>query len=408
MQNSVTRNIQTLKLFYTLVFFGFGSLLPLLSVYLNEVEKLSGTQIGTIMSIGPIIMIFFQPIWGIITDWTNAPTKILTFCSILAGIFALGYLSFHTYTFIIVVAIMVAIFQSAIIPVSDSLTLTYTTKVKVNYGNIRMYGSLGFGVAVFLLGRLSELPIGPAVIFYAYFLSLTFAGLLAFRMPKLEKVTSVKGSPFSGIKELFSHRKFIIHLVITFLIFGPNLANNVYFGLFVEDRGGTYTGIGIAFLVAVLSEIPFMRVAGSWVNRIGLLPIILIAGCISMLRWILYLFEPSLTVVYVSSVVQGLSIGLFVPAALQYVREITPVHITASAVTIYSAIGNGLGNWFSTFFGGIIMEGHSIHTVYLFFAGLAAIGVLFNLWLLKEERSSSSYTSTNIEKSSAIERIASK
>jgi MFS transporter, PPP family, 3-phenylpropionic acid transporter len=376
------KDLLSLQGFYLLSFFGMGSITPLLSVYLTNIEKLNGTQIGTILSIGPIMMIIFQPIWGMVSDLTNTPPKVLTLTTLLAGIFGFGYLVAHQYSLLLITSIVVAIFQSAIIPVSDSISIKYTTRIHYNYGNIRLFGSLGYGVAVFTMGRLSEYT--PTVIFYAFFIALTISSILALRLPK--EASSEKVSMLSGVKELFIMRKFILFLLVTFLIFGPNLANNFYFGLFVDKIGGSYTGIGIAFLIAVMSEIPFMRLSGRLIEKYGLLPVATIAGTISMFRWFFYFLEPSLTLVYASAIIQGLSIGLFIPAGLQYIRDITQVHITATAITIYSAIGNGLGNWFSTFFGGIVYDNYSIFGVYLFFGCLSLLGVLLNLWIIKEEK----------------------
>jgi PPP family 3-phenylpropionic acid transporter len=384
MERTVKKKIKSLQGFYLLAFFGFGSLSALLSVYLANVVHLSGTKIGTLLSIGPIIMIFFQPIWGIVSDATHSPPKVLSITTALAGVFAFGYLIFHEYSLYILTAVLIAIFQSAIIPVSDSVSIQYATKYKYNYGNIRLFGSLGYGLAVFLMGKLSEYT--PTVIFYAFFMTLVLASFLAIRFPNEGAGHSEKIKLISGLKDLLKIKQFIIFLFVTFLIFGPNLANNTYFGLFVDEIGGSYTGIGIAFLIAVLSEIPFMRISGRWIHKLGLLEVTAIAGSISLLRWVLYFLEPSLTIVYASAFIQGLSLGLFIPAGLQFIREITPPHITATAVTVYSAIGNGLGNWFSTYFGGIIYDKYSIYTTYLFFAMLALIGVILNLWLLKGQK----------------------
>ncbi|MFD6209609.1 MFS transporter [Peribacillus sp. NPDC060253] len=380
MEKQKHANIISLKVFYLFSFFSVGSLTPLLSVYLTNEAGLSGIEIGTIMSVGPIVMIVFQPFWGIVCDWSGKPAKILALTSFLAGLFGLGYLLFEPYFLLVSVAIALAIFQSAIIPISDSITLQYTTRIKSNYGKIRLFGSLGYGIAVFVMGKLSESLIGPSAIFYAFFFGLLIAALLALRLP--EEPAREKVKLFSGIKELITMKRFLIFLAITFLLFGPNLANNVYYGLFVEARGGTYTGIGIAFLLAVLSEIPFMRMAGSWIHKMGLMPITLLAGAASLVRWGLYFTEPSLTTVYVTSIMQGFSLGLFIPAAVQYIREVVPAHITVTAITLYSAIGNGLGNWFSTFSGGIILDKSGIYAVYLFYAMLTLIGMLLTIWLM--------------------------
>ncbi|MCA0987075.1 MFS transporter [Guptibacillus algicola] len=387
------KNILTLQGFYLLAFFGVGSLFPLLSVYLKQVENLNGSEIGMIMSLGPIFMIFFQPIWGMVCDYTQSPTRVLTLTALLTGIAGMGYLVFDGFYWFIVIAIIVAIFQSAIIPVSDSITLKYTSKVNYNYGNIRLFGSLGFGLAVFIMGKLSDSVFGPGVIFYAFLISLSLAAILAWRSPSERQTKKVDLK--NGMKKLLVYRKFLLFLIVTFMIFGPNLSNNTYFGLFVEDSGGTYAGIGLAFMLAVLLEIPFMRLSGKWIQRYGLLAVVLFAGIASLLRWVLYFFEPSLTVIYATTIIQGFSLGLFIPAGLQYIKEIAPIDMEATAVTLYAAVGNGIGNWFCTFVGGYLYEFFNIFAVYLFFGGLSLIGVLLTAVLLKSERSYSQLHAVN-------------
>ncbi|CAM3736505.1 MFS transporter [Mesobacillus zeae] len=382
MKQQDKRTLYLLQGFYLFAFFGFGSLAPLLSVYLSEVEKLNGYQIGTLLSIGPVITIFFQPLWGMVADLKNAHNRVLTITTALAGIFGLGYLIFGQYYWLLFVAVMTGVFQSAIIPLSDSISLKFSGKARINYGNIRLFGSLGFGLAVFVMGRLSEW--NPQAIFYAFFITLILAAIISLRFPRENSSGSTK--MLGGMKELLGIKQFVVFMFVTFLVFGPNLANNFYFGLFLEDRGGTYTGIGIAFLIAVLSEIPFMRAAGFLINRIGLLQVAAIGGLVSLLRWSFYFTQPDLSIIYISSVVQGFSLGLFIPAGLQYVKQVTPVAVTATAVTIYSAIGNGLGNWFFTFVGGMIFEVYSIYSIYLFFAVMTSAGVLLTLWLIKKEK----------------------
>ncbi|WP_409301079.1 MFS transporter [Peribacillus sp. SCS-155] len=386
MEKNIKKTIINLQAYYLFSFFAVGSLTPLLSVYLSEVEHFNGYQIGTIMSIGPITMIIFQPVWGIVCDITRKPAKVLAIATLFAGVFGLGFIFLHQYYLLVVLFFMLSVFQSGMIPVSDSISLQYASKVGANYGSIRLFGSLGFGFAVFIMGRLSETATGPVIIFYAFAIGLAIAAILAVRLPQQNQEKRIAIA--AGLKELFMLNRFIMFLVVTFLIFGPNLANNVYFGLFVEDRGGTYTGIGIAFLIAVLSEVPFMRIAGGWSRRLGLLPVALIAGIASLVRWVFYFTEPALSLVYATSVIQGFAIGLFIPAGLQYIRNIVPVHITVTAVTVYSAFGNGLGNWFFTFFGGILMETTSIYVVYLFFGAMTLAGVILTVLLIKMERSS--------------------
>nr|WGD91364.1 MFS transporter [Bacillus subtilis] len=76
-----------------------------------------------------------------------------------------------------------AAFQSTIIPLSDSISLRYTQETNGNYGGIRLFGSLGFGVAVFAMGQVTNqlYPIHVIFIFGCAFLCI--AAILASQMP---------------------------------------------------------------------------------------------------------------------------------------------------------------------------------------------------------------------------------
>ncbi len=370
-----------LKSFYFFSFFAVGSLTPLLGLYLQEVQQFNGIQIGFIMSLGPIVMMVCQPVWGILCDTTGKPVQVLSLAAAFTSFIGLIYLGVDDYIWFVWLSALLAVFQSAVIPVSDGITMQYASKVKADYGKIRMFGSLGFAVAVFLMGRLSETDIGLNVIFYAFFAGFFLSAVLAYGFPK-QPVTASKVKLLAGMKQLLSVKKFLLLLGITFFLFGPNLANNVYYGIFIEAKGGTVAGIGVAFLLAVLSEIPFMRFAGQWIYKIGLLPVVLIACAASTVRFLSYFFEPSLGFIYATSMVQGLSLGLFIPAALQYIQGVVPAAITVTAVTIYSAFGNGLGNWFSTFFSGILMNYYGVFHVYLLFSVMSLVAALLTVRLI--------------------------
>lgn len=370
-------------LFYFFTFFGFGSLFPLLSVYLKNEVGLSGTQIGTVMSISPIVMIFVQPFWGMISDYTRQPVPVLVVSLIGTALAGLFYASMEQYTWIVVAAALLAFMQSAVVPLSDSITLSYVQKTKGNYGSIRLWGAIGFAVSVLVGGWLSE-TFSLSIIFSVFAFILFFSATLAWKLPRESQPMRVKMK--QGIKQLFHIPAFVLFLVVTFLVFGPIYANNFYFGVFVKEIGGTLTGVGLAFLLAAGSEAPFMRVADRLLRRYGMLPILAFAATISAFRWLFYYFEPSLWLVYATTVAQGFSVGLFIPAALQYVRDISPSEVRVTAVSLYSAVGNGVGSWFCTFIGGYILEHSHIGTVYLFFSLLTFGGLAILLVLMMIQR----------------------
>lgn len=53
---SATNTTRYFYSYYFLTFFSFGALFPLLTVYLQEDVGLTGSQIGMIMSISPVVI----------------------------------------------------------------------------------------------------------------------------------------------------------------------------------------------------------------------------------------------------------------------------------------------------------------------------------------------------------------
>ncbi|WP_026697477.1 MFS transporter [Alkalicoccus chagannorensis] len=375
-------HILRMKAYFFFIYFGLGGLFPLLTVYLQDIG-LSGAQIGVITSIGPVTMILVQPLWGMLSDLTKRPRLLLMAASTGAAFSGLAYAGVTDYYVFVAVAVMLAVFQSAVIPLSDNLAMNYVKRKGGDYGRIRMWGAVGFAVAVWIMGNLSDL-FGLQVIFYGFFLVFAVSALTAAGLPN--ENAAVRVDLRGGLGKLMRVPGFLLFLLITFLVYGPIMANNFYFGVMIQFAGGSLAGVGFAFLLAAGSEVPFMRWAGDWIHRRGVLWILTAAALVSGLRWLFYSFEPSPGWIYATTILQGFSIGLFVPAALQYVSDLAPPEVKATAVSVYAAVGNGVGAFFFSLSAGLILDFHSILGVYFFYGVMTLTGALLMLVLARRTK----------------------
>ncbi|MCA0982431.1 MFS transporter [Halobacillus yeomjeoni] len=373
-KSTTEKTYRFIQMFYLFAFFGFGALFPLLSVYLEQEKGLNHTQIGIVLSALPLLTIFMQPIWGMISDYTRRPKLLLIIAALAASMFGLIYPWMQIFPTLLIGIICLAMFQSGIVPLSDSLSLSFVQKNNKEYGNIRLWGAIGFAVAVFVVGRVTDHTGSLSWIFYFFSLALFLSIISLLQFPKRADEVSV--SFRTGLKILIKQKPFLLFLVSTFLIFGPVLANNYYFGTFILSVGGTLSGVGLAFLLAAGSEAPFMKFSQQIINRFGIIFVIIFSASVSCGRWLLYYFEPSSEVVYATTIVQGISVGLYIPAALLLIRELAPDDVRATAVGIYSAVGNGLGNAVFTFLGGVVIDFWGVNGMYGFFSGMTFLGIL--------------------------------
>lgn len=377
--SSTEKTYRFIQTFYFFAFFAFGSLFPLLSVFLEQEKGLSHTQIGMVIAALPLVTIFIQPVWGMISDVTRRPKRLLMIASTVAASLGFFYPVLEWFPTLMLGIICIALFQSGIVPLSDSLSLNFVQKHGKEYGNIRLWGAVGFAIAVFVLGRVTEATGSLDWIFTFFSTGLLLALIALFQFPK--RADHVSMSFREGLKVLIKQKAFVLFLLSNFLVFGPVLANNYYFGTFILSVGGTLSGVGVAFLLAAGSEAPFMRFAQQVINRFGVFRVLIISSSVSGSRWLLYFFEPSSEVVYATTIVQGISVGLYIPAALILVRELAPDNVRATAVGLYSAVGNGLGNAFFTFIGGVLIDAWSVTGMYGFFSLMTFTGMAL-VWVV--------------------------
>lgn len=375
-QNKAGQARLNMSAYFFFSFIAFGAFFPLLSIFLEE-SGLRGSQIGTIMSIGPIVAIFAQPMWGILCDRFQNPRLILTICTFSTGLIGFGFLWFDQvqiglFFFFACMAALLSVFHSALVPISDSIVLSDIKRHGGDYGLIRLWGAVGYALAVWVTGLLIEATF-TAIIFYIFAGALLVSTFSAWRMPTEADVPKVDLR--SGLKQLFRLPAYVVFLCSTFLVFGAINANNFYFGMYYTSIGGTVAGVGLVFLLAAGSEAPFMLLAKKVISRFGLYPMLILAGIISSLRWILFYFEPSTGLILGLSIFQGLAVGFYIPAAVQLVRELTPEDVKVTGMSIYASFGNGLGTMACTFVGGHIIEAFSISAMYGFFGLTSLVGV---------------------------------
>lgn len=368
-----------IRLFFVCLYAGFGILFPLFSVYLQQEVKLSGTQIGLLLSIGPIVMIFAQPLWGVVCDLTQRSKAVLITAMMMTGLSAVGFFLTRDYPFMLGIMAMLSVFQAALVPISDSMTMSYVQRTDGDYGRFRLWGAVGFAVAAYVMGMAAQWW-GVSVIFAAFALMMGMGAWMAGYMT--DERVSLKLNLREGLSRLLRNRRYVLFLLAAFCIMGPIQANNAYFSLLFQSLGGTVAASGLGFLLAAGSEVPFMRLAQTWIKRYGILAMVLLSALVAGIRWGLYFTEPPLWLVYASTILQGVSTGLFIPAALAYVVDITPRDVRLTGVALYTSMGNGLGNWFFTFLGGVMIDRFSVFTAYLFFGFLTMFGAGV-IWTLR-------------------------
>lgn len=183
----VNRDLLICKLFYFFFFGAFGSLYPLLAIYFKQLG-MNATQSGILIGFRPFIEFCSAPFWGGVADKTRKWKQLQLFSLFCWIVFTLAmafvkpppvtcegansthidhdklispYYSTVYYNrnavndafFALLLIIVIGEFFSApAITFADTVTLSYLGLDTDNYGRQRMFGSLGWGLAMFFVG----------------------------------------------------------------------------------------------------------------------------------------------------------------------------------------------------------------------------------------------------------------
>ncbi len=361
---------------YTFSYFALGAFVPLIAQYLLEIG-LNGVQIGTIMGFGMFTGVIAAPLWGMLCDQTGSNKRILYILLLLPAILSLILIFCKNYYVILVVYGSFSLFQNSIFPLTDALTLKFTSA----FGKIRLWGSLGFAIGVFITGMIAH-AIGLKSIFIIYCVGIVITALFLMNIHEEKSVPSYEHK-FKGIGELLRNKPYIVFVLASIFSHGPFVAHTSYFSILYTQVGGNLAGFGLVLMMSMASEAPMMHWIHKLQEKFYAETLLIITTIISILRWYWYSTMPSPQWLFGTFFLQGIVTGIFIALGLQYVAAVTKQENRATAITVYSSISMGFGAMICQFLGGIILDYYGSGGIYFSFSMFNIIALILFMGLRK-------------------------
>lgn len=375
--NSHSRLLQ-LSLLEFVFWATFSSYYPFLVVYLVS-KGIDNTTIGIIMSVNSFVLILSQPFWGYASDRLRSIKRVFLFCLITATILWLALPIFESVLLIGLMLAVLTFFESPLSPLLDSWVVQGIKEEKVNsYGNIRMWGSLGFAMISYINGRLIG-SYGITSIFYSFaILALLTVLLLTLFRSKDVIVSRHTGS--LGVSGLLKNYYYFAFVVFAAVLFIPHRSAYTFLPRLVEHLGGRSQDFGMAISILALSEVPLLIFSGFLLRRFKPIHLILVSTFFFTLRQILLLFATQPIHAILIQTLQGPSFTLFLPGAVYYIDSLTPDKLKSTAQTLASASFLGVSGLVGCYGGGWLIDHYGIMRLYSIGAVISlCISILFLL-----------------------------
>ncbi|WP_437880920.1 MFS transporter [Pseudomonas sp. LRF_L74] len=329
--------------FYLFYFALLGATAPFLGLYFAYLG-FSPARIGELVAI-PMLMRCIAPnLWGWLGDRSGRRLLIVRIGA-LCTLFSLSLIFVEqTYAWLAMVMALHAFFWHAVLPQFEVITLAHLRERASGYAQIRLWGSIGFILAVVGLGELFEC-LGMAA--YPYALVLIIAGIVlsSIWVPDAQPVADQR---WTGREDGFLAQlrrpgvmSFYLCVALMQLSHGPYYT---FLSIHLETLGYSRGLIGVLWALGVVAEILVFMAMTRLLDRFDLRQVLVASFLIAALRWLLLGFMAEhLAVLLFAQVLHAATFGSFHAAAVHFVQRSFGPRQQGQGQALYAALAGAGG-----------------------------------------------------------------
>lgn len=359
---------------YYFFYFGFiGTFAPYFTLYLKSLS-FSAWDIGVLNSLMQVMRIAAPNLWGWLAEWIGAQTPIVR----LAGLMSMAGFStfFFTQSFpgVFFGMALLAFFWSAAIPLVDTLTLSHLGAEAQRYGRVRLWGSIGFIVAVLGVGAaLDALPInGLLPIAFAALGGIFICALLIPEAPR-----AAHAGDHLPVGEILRRPEVRALFVACFLMSAAHGALYVFYSLYLVDNGYSTTAVGWLWTLGVLAEIAVFIAMPRLLRRFAIRSILLASYACAVLRFLMIGWGVgSASLLVAAQLLHGATFGAYHAAAVAAIGHWFGSRHQSRGQAIYGSVSFGAGGMAGGLISGFTWDQFGAAATYSISALFALLGLM--------------------------------
>lgn len=373
--------------FKVFVFFQYGALGvwgPYLALFLFK-KGFSGIQIGLLLGTMPVVVMILQPVWSYLSDRLNTRRTLLLISSLGMGITMLGLGEAETFIFAFLWIILFSVLWAPLNPISTAMLLESLdeTGELEKFSLVRLWGSVGFGIASLLVGSLFLGQVMNYLTWVAgglYFL----LGLVSQFLP--EKRGEVIYPEVKSSQILSGNPRLVFYLLASVFIGATFGVYINYITLFLQSLNAQDWLIGLTVSLQAFVEVPLMLLVPFTLRHRSPRWIILAGALLLPLRWAFYFFIQQPGWVAPSQLIHGVAVVSFFVVGVGYIDQLISPRWRATGQGLYAAAFGGIGNALGIYLAGMVLEWFGIRSVWSLNIILGVIGLAFLLFAFNPGR----------------------
>jgi PPP family 3-phenylpropionic acid transporter len=340
--------------FYLFYFASLGALVPYWSLYLQSLD-FSVTRIGQLIAILMATKIVAPNIWGWIADHTGQRMTIVRMASLLAAIAFTAVFVADSFWWMALVMAVFSFFWNASLPQFEATTMSHLGADTHRYSGIRLWGSVGFIIAVAglgpLLGRYGTglLPVVLMVLFVGIWLSsLSVPESAAGHLP-LDQ---------APLGQVLKRPAVLALLGVCFLVQASHGPYYAFFSIYLESHGYSTGVIGQLWALGVVAEIIVFLLMPRLLPRYGARRLLLFAVGLTSVRWLLIAgYADNWLIITLAQTLHAASFGLYHAVLIYLVHALFTGAHQGRGQALYSSLSFGAGGAAGSLVSGYLWTG---------------------------------------------------
>lgn len=346
-----------------------------------ESRGLDGSSIGIVSALTPIVALASNPLWSHLSKNANHNRKIMIIITILEGIAILVFTQVSIFELIALLTVMVALVGSPFYSLHDGFIGTFAKTYKKDYTRIRFLGTIAYFAAslfaAFILKITSDNYNWLLVISGSLFI---LVSLFFLQIKPIDLSLTKDGEKVQrNYKAIFLNGRFIVYMIVFFLVNTISFAADNYVGLyFTKHHGLTSSMWSLIFASFLLVEFFVMLVLSRKNIKLNLNIIWIIISILYPLRSLIFALDLPLPISIAAASFRGISYGLLLVANIRCVEKICGIENVTAAffiMGIFTAIIQALSN----FVFGNVIESIGFNYFFLIVSLCGFLGMIINL-----------------------------
>jgi PPP family 3-phenylpropionic acid transporter len=369
--------------FYFFYFASLGAIVPYWNLYLKELDY-TASQTGILIGILMATKIIAPNIWGWISDHTGKRMTIVRIGCFIAAITYAGILYDQQFWWLVLVILVFSFFWNAALPQFEATTFNHLGDREQHYSGIRLWGSVGFVIAVVILGYVFE---AVSILKLPIFVLVLLAAIWLVSLLVPERASGHLPMDHQPLSKVLARPAVAGLLLACFCMQASHGPYYAIYSRYMESFGYSVSNIGWLWALGVGAEVLVFIYMFKVFRHVSLRNLLLVSLLLATLRWLLIAIVPDvLSIMLFAQLLHAATFGVYHAAAIRLIHQMFTGRHQGKGQALYSSLSFGAGGAIGSLYSGFAWDYLGKSSVFFIAVAFSILGFIIAYAYIKPDK----------------------